>query len=188
MELHTAIKNRRSIRRFKPEPIPQKMIETLLGLAMWAPSGMNRQEWFFVVTQGQKKEEFLSISSEAFESFRPSLEKNFKDKPKIIEGMKSFFQTYGGAPVIIFAYAGKLPNGDDDVFSTAAAVENLLLAVHDAGLGAVWTDGPVIKEADINRLLGIKDKKLVAVIPIGYPDEVPRIPPRREGKVAWIGF
>lgn len=188
MKLSDAIKGRRSVRRFKPEPVPQNIIADLLDLAMWAPSGMNRQDWYFVVVQGDKKDEFLSISAEAFEEFRPLLEKNFKDKPKIVEGMKTFFNTYGGAPVIVFAYAGKLPNGDDDVCSTTAAAQNLLLAAHSAGLGAVWTDGVLTKEAAVNQLLGVEDKKLVSVIPIGYPDETPKAPPRRAGRVEWIGF
>jgi nitroreductase len=188
MELSDAIKGRRSVRRFKPDAVPQDVIAKILDLAVWAPSGMNRQVWHFVVVQGPQKDEFLKISAAAFDEFRPLLEKNFKDKPKIVEGMKRFFDTYGGAPVLVFAYAGKLPNGDDDVCSTAAAVQNLLLAAHEAGLGTVWTDGVIIKEAEINSLLGVEGQKLISVIPLGYPDEVPKAPPRREGKVVWVGF
>jgi nitroreductase len=188
MELSEVIRGRRSVRRFKPDEVEPEVIEKLFDLAMWAPSGMNRQVWYFVVVKGQKKEEFLKISATAFDEFRPLLEKTFKDKPKIVEGMQRFFETYGGAPVIVFAYAGKLPNGDDDVCSTAVAVQNLLLAAHEAGLGAVWTDGVLIKESEINSFLGIEGQKLVSVIPLGYPDEVPKAPPRREGRVAWLGF
>ena len=95
---------------------------------------------------------------------------------------------YGGAPVFIFAYAGKGAGGGWDTNSTAVAVQNLLLAVHEAGLGATWTDGIMGKEKEINQALGITDKKLVCVLPIGYPDEVPKVPPRREDRVKWIGF
>jgi len=52
---------------------------------MWAPSGMNRQDWYFVVVQGPKREDLLRIFSSAFEIFRPRLEKVFADKPKIVE-------------------------------------------------------------------------------------------------------
>ncbi len=188
MELGDAIKGRRTIRRFKPDPVPRDLIERLLDLAMWAPSAMNRQEWYFVVLQGNKKDDFLNISDRAFEAFRPLLEKKFKDKPKIVQGMKRFFQTYGDAPVIIFAYAGKAPDGNDDICSTAVAVQNLLLAARDLGLGAGWTDGVLSEEKTINELLGIEGKKLVSIIPIGYADEEPKTPPRREGRVKWVGF
>jgi nitroreductase len=188
MELSEAIQGRRSVRRFKPQPVPQKTLARLMEMALWAPSGMNRQEWYFVAVQGRKKEDLLKIFSSAFETIRPRLEKVFADKPKIVEGMKQFFQTYGGAPAFILAYAGKGPSGDWDTHSTALAVQNLLLTAYAEGLGAVWTDGILVKEAEINALMGIEGKKLVAVVPVGYPDEVPRTPPRREGRVQWVGF
>jgi nitroreductase len=55
-------------------------------------------------------------------------------------------------------------------------------------LGTVWTDGILVKEAEINALMGVEGRKLVAVLPVGYPDEIPRVPPRREGRVQWVGF
>lgn len=188
MDLVEAIKERRSVRKFKPDAIPKETIEKIIELAMWAPSGMNRQEWIFIVVQGPLKDELLKIFSLAFESFRPRLEKAFADKPKIIETMRVFFQNYGGAPVFILGYAGKTAGGQWDTHSTAAAIQNLLLAAHAEGLGAVWTDGILVKEEEINALMGIEGKKLVAVVPLGIPDEVPKIPPRKEGRVQWIGF
>lgn len=188
MELTEAIRGRRSVRKFKPQPIAKETLVKLLDLAGWAPSGMNRQEWYFVVVQGQKKDALLKIFSTAFEAVRPNLEKVFPDKPKIVEGIRQFFQSYGGAPVFILAYAGKGPTGQWDTHSTALAVQNLLLAAHAEGLGAVWTDGILVKEAEINALLGIEGKKLVAALPVGYPDEIPRVPPRREGRAQWVGF
>ena len=188
MKLVEAIKGRRSIRKFKTQPVSKEMLEEILDLALWAPSGMNRQEWYFVVVQGEKKNELLKIFSSAFENIRPNLEKVFVEKPKIVEGMKQFFQTYGGAPVFILAYAGKSPSGQWDTHSTAVALQNLLLAAHAAGLGAVWTDGVLNKEGEINALLNIEGRKLVAVVPVGYPDEIPRVPPRKDGRVQWVGF
>ena len=188
MELTEAIKGRRSVRKFKPLPVPRETIEKILDLAVWAPSGMNRQDWYFVVVQGPKKEELLKIFSSCFEIFRPNLEKVFADKPKIVEGMKQFSQTYGGAPVLILAYGGKGSAKEWDTHSTACALQSLLLAAYAEGLGTVWTDGILVKEAEINALMGIEGKKLVAVVPVGYPDEVPRVPPRREGGVQWVGF
>jgi len=84
MELSQAIKGRRSMRRFKPDPVPGELIEKTLELAQWAPSAMNRQE------------------------------------------------------------------------------------------------------IEINALMGMEGRKLVCLIPLGYPDEAPNAPPRREGRVQWI--
>jgi nitroreductase len=188
MELADAIKGRRSVRRFKTDPVPRETLERVMELAQWAPSGMNRQEWYFVIAQGEKRAALQEIFRSAFEAFRPNLEKVFADRPKILDGMKTFFEDYGGAPVIILAYGGKSPGGQWDTQSTAVAVQNLLLAAHEAGLGATWTDAVISKETEINALFGIEDMKLVAVMPVGYPDEEPRVPPRREGRVQWVGF
>jgi nitroreductase len=189
MELAKAIRERRSIRKFKQDAVPRNILQEILDLAVYAPSAMNLQAWLFIVLQGPKKEEFLKISASAFSIVKPQLEKTFKDKPKIIEGMKNFYETFGGAPVVIAAYGGKFPDGRDDVWSVSLAVQNLMLAACERGLGTTWMDGVVFtKEKEINDLLGIKDKKLVCTIPVGYPAEEPRVPPRRDGRIEWIGF
>ncbi len=66
MELSEAIKGRRSVRKFKSQAVSRETLAKLLDLAVWAPSGMNRQEWFFVVVQGEKKDQLLNIFSSAF--------------------------------------------------------------------------------------------------------------------------
>src|SRR5512137_1132041 len=99
MELADVIRARRSVRRFKPDPVPREVLEKILELAQWAPSAMNRQDWRFLVIAGEKKEALLKITATAYESFRPVLEKNFPDNPKVLEASKRFFETYGGAPV-----------------------------------------------------------------------------------------
>ncbi len=186
MELSEAIKGRRSIRRFKPDPVPRDVLEKILELAQWAPSAMNGQDWRFIVVQGPQKAELLKITATAFEDFRPVLEKNFPDKPKVLEASKLFFETYGGAPAIILAYGGRFPTGAEDHYSVSLAVQNLLLAAHDAGLGAVWADAAVFfKEKEINTLMGMEGRKLACLIPVGYPNETPKAPPRREGRVEW---
>ncbi len=187
MELSEVIKGRRSVRRFKPEPIPRDVIENILELAQGAPSAMNQQDWRFIVVTGVKKEALLKITATAFDHFRPVLEKNFPDKPKVLEASKRFFETYGNAPVIVLAYGGHFPTGKEDPHSVSLAVQNLLLAAHNAGLGAVWADAAVFyKEKEINELMGMEGRKLVCLIPIGYPDETPKAPPRREGRIQWF--
>lgn len=189
MELAKAIKERRSVRKFKPDALPKSIIQEILDLAVWAPSAMNLQNWLFIVVSGQKKDDFLKISAAAFDLVKPQLEKTFQGKPKIVEGMKNFYETFGNAPVVIAAYAGKFPDGRDDVWSVSLAVQNLMLAAYEKGLGTTWMDGVVFtKEKEINELLGIKDRKLVCTIPLGYPAEEPRVPPRRDNRVEWVGF
>ncbi len=188
MEVSETIRSRRSIRRFRPDPVPREVLEKILDLAQWAPSAMNQQDWRFIVVSGERKEALLKITASAFESFRPVLEKNFPDKPQVIDASRKFFETYGNAPVIIMAYGGRFPTGKEDPYSVSLAVQNLLLAAHDAGLGAVWADAAVFfKEKEMNELMGMEGRKLVCLVPVGYPAESPKAPPRKEGRVRWEG-
>lgn len=190
MELYKAIKERRSIRRFQPTPVPQELIKKILEFAMWAPSGMNQQNWYFVVVTGEKLQELKKICKQAFDRYtEKTLSLVFKDNPKVIEYTRRFFYTLGDAPVVICAYRIQTLEGDlTDIQSVAAAIQNLLLAAHTEGLGTCWMTGPTHLEDEINKLFGIKDKKLQALITIGYPLFTPRAPERKGGKVEWIGF
>ena len=73
--------------------------------------------------------------------------------------------------------------------SVSAAIQNLLLCAHAEGLGTCWMTGPLWVEDDIKKHLSIgDDKKLVALIAIGYADQTPPIPPRKPREIEWLGF
>jgi len=186
--IERVIKERRSHRFYQDRPVEREKLEKLIELAMWAPSAMNRQQWFFVVVSGQKLRELIKAIEKSYDLILPRLKMFFSDKPKVINLTKQFFKNLGNAPVAIFAYY--TPTGDDysDVQSVSASIQNILLAAHAMGLGSCWMTGPVQVEDEINKILGISGKKLVAVITIGYPAKVPPVPPRRDcdKKVIWM--
>lgn len=190
MELKEVIKNRRSIRKFKDTHIQKEKIEGLLNLAMWAPSGMNRQNWYFVVVEGKVKDKLIEVSKRAFKEFiSESLKEVFKDRETVIKESEKFFYNLGNAPVVICVYRSRTIEGElTDIQSVAAAVENLLLLIHEEGLGGCWMTGPVHLENEINKILGVKSKKLQAIIPLGVPDIIPPTPKRKGGRIEWIGW
>jgi nitroreductase len=189
VELYEAIKGRRSVRKFKTTPVPKDLIEKIFEVALWAPSGMNRQNWKFFVLAGERKEGLLSISSTSLQYLEPQLQQLYAEKPKIIESTRRFFKRLGEAPIVVCAYFE--PANMEDVTSfqnVAAAIQNLLLAAHAEGLGTCWMTGPVTVANEISRFLGVKDMTLVAITPMGYPDETPKVPPRRPDRVVYQGF
>ena len=189
MDLYTAIEGRRSIRKFKPDPVPKPILEKVMTAGIWAPSGMNRQNWHFMVLTGQHKDALVKIVAESYEHVEPVLHDVFAENPKVIDFTKKFFQTLGGAPVVVFAYY--TPNKEKpetSIQTVAAAIQNLLLAAHAEGLGACWMTGPVHVSEKINAHLGILDKVLVAVIPLGYPDQTPPAPKRKPNRIVFEGF
>ena len=65
MNVDSVIKERRSIRKYQTKEIPQKLLEEVLEKALWAPSGMNKQDWKIVVVRGKKRDQLLEIVSKS---------------------------------------------------------------------------------------------------------------------------
>ncbi|BAT71893.1 NAD(P)H-flavin oxidoreductase [Thermosulfidibacter takaii ABI70S6] len=190
MELREAILGRRSVRKYKSNPVPKEVIEDIMNHAIWAPSGMNRQNWYFIVATGPWRDKVVEICKRAYQEYiGKKVEKVFQHKPKVIEETKSFFATLGGAPVVILAFAEPGPESEKtDIQSVAAAIQNLLLLAYEKGLGTCWMTGPISHGEEFKKLFGIEDKNFVALITLGYPDEKPKAPPRRPNKVKYVGF
>jgi len=187
MELKDAVKGRRSIRKFKDMAVSKDKIEAIISDALWAPSPMNRQNWKIFVLTGKRKNELISLCSKSYGFIRPRLEKLFK--PSVVEWTKKFFEDFGGAPLVLVIYY--IPSGEEstgDLQGTAALIQNLLLLLHAEGLAGCWMTGPLHVSDDINSYLGVDGMELVAVIPAGYPDQTPPVPPRRVGNVEYLGF
>ena len=146
-----AIFSRRSIRRYKREPVPDEILKDLLRAAMAAPSAGNEQPWHFIV-----------IRDRAILDQIPSLH--------------PYSQMVRQAPMAILV-CGDLKlavHGEMWVQDCSAATENLLIAVQAKGLGAVWL-GVYPREERIQglrRLLGIPNEIVpFALLPVGYPAE-----------------
>jgi nitroreductase len=147
------ILTRRSIRKYTDQPVTDGLITALLRAAMAAPSAGNQQPWQFVVVREQA---VLDVVASA--------------------------NPYGGmareAPVAVIV-CGDLEREtrpDFWVQDCSAATQNLLLAAHDAGLGAVWCGTYPREErmGPIATVLGLPDRIIpFAVIPMGYPAEHP---------------
>lgn len=187
MDIGELIRTRRSVRRYRPEPVPRQILEEILELAQWAPSAINRQPWRFVVLGSELMPELRAECGRSFEPLEPHLRQHFTERPEVIERVRAFFGTLGGAPVAVLAYCEGKPANESDIHSVAAAIQTLLLAAWARGLATCWMGGPRFREAEISKLVGMEEATLVAVIPIGYPDETPKAPPRKPDRVTYAG-
>jgi nitroreductase len=150
---------------------------------------MNLQNWYFVVVQRERKDALVEIASKSYDYVEPVLKEVFAEKVAVVDATKKFFKGLGGAPVVVCAYfRPSRERPETSIQTVAAAIQNLLLAAHAEGLGACWMTGPVHVAQQINEFLGIRDKTLAAVIPIGYPDQSPPVPPRKPNRVVCEGF
>jgi len=184
---------RRTVRALRPEPVPHELIDALLGAACLAPSAHNRQPWRFVVVSSESGRQALAYAMAAV--FRRDLEADKQIESEIGDRVSSSISRLSAGPVLILAC---LEPGDLDhypdaarsaaehtmgVQSLAAAIENLLLAAADAGLGAGWMCAPLFCQDVVRGVLALPHTwEPQALITIGWPAEPvearPRFPPR----------
>lgn len=202
MDLDQIIKGRRSIRKFRNEEVPKELLREIIDTALWAPSGMNRQDWDVVVVAGKLRDRLVEVVTKAQKQMKPRLEELLFPE-KIIKFSLQFFENLGGAPVVILVYIPKeVINFSEGMgqqeryhleftrynrlLSAAALIQNIHLVAYARGLGTCWMSGPKYVESEINELIGVEDKELVSIIPVGYPDQSPPAPPRKSNVVRWL--
>jgi len=173
---------RRSIRRYKPNPVPHEIIERVLMAAVWAPSAHNRQPWRFAVIETQAHKEHLAGAMGA--RLRRDLEADGAPEAVIEADVSRSYARMTNAPVLIVLC---LTMADMDIYpderrshneyvmavqSTAMAGQNLLLAAHEAGLGACWMCAPLFCSDVVKTALGLaEDWQPQALLTMGYPAE-----------------
>ncbi len=171
-----AIAGRRSIRRFKDVPVTDEIIVKLLDAARLAPSGKNRQPWRFVVVRQDRRAEMVRIMREGI----ARLEGLGID----IGSARWTADVMEQAPVTVFVfntYAEHLPNtppSEDvvdvvDIQSIGAAIQNMLLAAQDLGIGTLWICDVYYARDELCAWLG-QTNQMVAAVSLGYAGERPR--------------
>lgn len=187
MELREALTGRRSVRRYREEPVPREVLEEVLEAACWAPSADNMQPWYFVaLTQREDILRMRETMERVSEEIRPHLEATFPRHPRVVNETTAFLRRLGGAPVYVLVFLQKDYGRvrDSMIESTAAAIQNLLLAAHEKGLGTCWVNaatglgyGPALGE-----LFAPDQGEFVSLVTLGYPDQTPRAPGRKPGR------
>ena len=194
MELIEVLRSRRSIRKFKPDPVPDELLTEILEAARLAPSGTNLQPWRFVLIKSAPKRRALLGHTVSFVASAPVVVACLADlttyqthKPKRIKEL-----TAAGAFTGIdldFADSRKYwrerahldAAGIREYVSVncATSIEHLVLRAADLGLGTCWV--MMFDHDAVHKILEISDNLFVlALIPIGYsaqdPESRPRLP------------
>ena len=194
MELKECVYTRRSIRKYKPNPIPHGVLEELMEGAVMAPSGVNLQPWYFVVIETPEEvKKYTELMKNSAENFRRTLELRFPNRPDVVDDTIAFMSTMGGAPVIVLAFFKKesfneLGKASPALQSVAAAIENLLLLAWDKGIGSCWMTGVFKMGVDVvlEHEYAPENGKFLAAIALGYPAQEPTAPTRKGERVKFI--
>jgi nitroreductase len=175
-EILKTISKRRSIRMFTDQLVSDEDIKAILEAANQAPSAHNQQSWRFIILEGDAKSSLVNlVGSKAADFSRPS---------SVLLRMAA--RSIASAPVVIAVVnTGKMIRHGTELFqvdketaqdffrvmeiqSSAAAVENLLLAAASLGLATVWLGILILIKDEVLQLLNEPKGEFMAVIPVGY--------------------
>jgi len=150
LSLLDVIFNRASVRRYRKEPVPEKVLMNILEAGRRAPSAMNAQPWHFIVVTDAKIKE--KLSRRRWTGF-------LKDAAFIIVGCGEKDKKWATVDVAI-------------------ALQNMVLAAEAQGLGSCWIGD--FDESEVKKLLNVPDNlKVVALVSFGYPAEKPSLRPKK---------
>lgn len=172
MDVLECITTRRSIKKYKSEPVPKELLEKVAQAGLCAPSGLNKQAPIVLVVTNKELRDELS---------------------KLNAGKDPFFRAdpFYGAPAVLVVLGDK--SVPTQVYDGSLVMENMLLAAHALGLGACWIhraketfEMPEGKE--ILKKLGIEGEyEGIGNCILGYPDcEYPAEKPRKENRVYYV--
>ena len=143
------VRERRSVRKYKPDPVPRAEVEYVLEAARLAPSWANRQCWRYIVITDEATRKKITMTEWA-----------------------------ARAPVIIVGCGDPSKAGNRDgkpyyMLDMGISMEHLILAAAERGLGTCWLGGQ-FDEKVVREVLGVPEShRIVAMTPLGYPDESP---------------
>jgi nitroreductase len=198
MELAAAIRERRSIRKFKPQDVPKSIITEILEEARWSPSWGNTQPWYLYVLTGKTLARFKemnlqkTLAGEAISSDVPMLENwpaaikaRYVELGKVVltvQGIKredkearaEYYQSMVSAfdaPCLIFACIARDNLVEYQMLDIGLITQTICLIAHDKGLGTCIMAAAARYPAEIRKITAIPDdKRIIAGIALGYPD------------------
>ena len=200
MQFDEVILGRRSIRGYKPDPVPRALIEEIIGLAMRAPSSMNTQPWNFYIVTGEPLDRIRAGNTERMvagvpqsREFRTGKPYSGEHRARQIGDAKQVFTAMGiarddtamrqdwvlrgfrqfDAPVCVIVTYDKVLDGSDDTpFDCGAVATALVNAAWSRGLGTVINSQGIMQSPVVREHAGIPDDQVIMKsIALGWPDE-----------------
>lgn len=200
MEYDDVVMGRRSIRGYQQKPVPKRLIEEILELAMRAPSSMNTQPWNFTVLTGAQLDKIRAGNTERnlagvphSREFRIGKAFEGQHRERQVGVAKQLFAAMGiaredaearqdwvlrgfrqfDAPVcVIITYDRELADSDDTAFDCGAVTTALVNAAWSRGLGAVINSQGIMQSPVVREHAGIaEDQVIMKAVAIGWPDD-----------------
>ena len=178
METLSAIEERRSIRGFFSCELEKEKVMDILNCGRLAPSARNRQPWYFVVVQNDKKDIIADMMIEYVNNSNYINEIENLGYKASVEMTANVMKQ---APVLVLVFK---PKDDiwviEDNLSIGACVENMCLRATDLEIGSLWIRDIAYVGEEVSKTFGHEDMELNCALSLGYQSKFPKMRPRRE--------
>lgn len=185
VEFTDVLHERHSIRSYSGRPVPRDVLDRIFEGAALAPSAMNEQPWRFYVATGDTRARVLEVMAQGTQHLEEYLEMLGRE---VTDEHLRWYTEFGGAPVII---AATMPRAADEFarlnkhISVGAAIQNLLLAATNEGVGACNVTFSFWVRDELASVFGVpEDRVIIALIAMGYASGEPPLAPPRDVDIA----
>ncbi|HUJ19537.1 MAG TPA: nitroreductase family protein, partial [Nitrospirota bacterium] len=183
-----------SIRRYQTTPVPDADIRKIIEAGTRAPNANNTQPWSFIVIRDRRLLGRMAAAVRGMIDAMIPFAEDERQAQRLAAYKGNYYTFFENAPVVIAVFLESYDAGTDKLLarmghdpeavrrlrplpglqSVAAAVQNMLLAIHALGYGSCWMTGPLVAQEAFEKLLGFgKEKSIAALLPVGVPDEHP---------------
>lgn len=187
-----AIRQRRTIKQFLPQPVPRAVLAELIELAVWAPNHRMTEPWRFYVLDDAARDQLGAIAAEI------TVTKIMGSGGELDVATRKGDEagaTWRAVPTLLYVtmVRGANPEIDEENYgAVCCAIQNLTLAAHVAGIGTSWSSGAVAAAPALHALVGAgENEKMVGLMRVGYLD--PALTPPKSRRTSgsslttWLG-
>ena len=171
-----AIRDRRTIKEFRSDPIPEETLWRILDTARWAPNHRLTEPWRIAIIGTQSRETLANALA--------NLTASSQDPSVLAKAKEDARRKVMSSPVLLAVTCRIAENPGqqvEDLAAVCAAIQNMQLAAWADGIGTHWNTGRVTRLPETSALLGLSERgeELVGFLYLGYPAQVPEPPKRR---------
>jgi len=168
-----AIMSRRSVPRYRADPVARDVIERALEAAVWSPNHHLTEPWQFIVLQRDSKERFAELRRDYVRS--TMAEPDAPEKQKVLDNV---YQATKNTPVIVIFTAAiheNLEQREEDFWATYGAAYAFMLALWSEGVGSFFRTAALRGYPPLREFLHLgDDRRIIGFVYAGYPDAVPQ--------------
>ena len=165
--IEQVIRSRRTIKRFKEDPISLDVIRELLDIAIWAPNHKMREPWRFIAFVDEGKKQLI-------EALKQEKEQGRAPRPMKPEKEQQMY-TVPAFIVVVMPVDPRQAIFEEDFAAVSALIQNFQLAAWNRGIGTLWNTDQAIYSPTFHEAIGVKPgEKVCAIIQVGYPEMTPK--------------